>query len=292
MESIMSNNQELVDLQVSEVFRAVDQAETGFNDVASAFGKLSFKAEAEFARQALNLSLSAPADKARYALFNCTPESIYYAVAQVSSIGLSLNPKLQHAHLIPRFNPVSKRLECCLDFGYRGIIKLGTDSQAITHVTVTSVYPWEMAEGGFKWNGPSAMPDFGNINILDPRREKTPSGAAICISHLVSGGVQVTIMTRAELDAAKDMSFSPSHFKWGEQMEFKSVIKRASKLWPMTSADSRVQEAIDVLNQTGAKYNSKEIVQADPEATKPKRIAQNPMALLTQQLKQLKQPLH
>lgn len=276
-----------MELQTSQVYSAISQAEDTFTKVASAYGKLAFKSEAEFARQLISASSLVKEDKLRFALISCTPDSIYNAVAQVSTIGLSLNPKLGHAYLIPRFNSQSGKLECSLDFGYKGLIKLGIEAKAITHVGVDSIFSWDIEEGKFNWNGPTTEPDFSGINPFDSRRETIMSAGVICVSHLVGGGVQVTRMSRLELDKIRADSFSPAYKFWREQMEFRSVIKRAAKLWPMTSIDDRIQNAVDLLNGADAKYGDAQALQAEPQQPAAKIIKSNPLDILTKQLGQL-----
>jgi len=277
-----------MELQINEAYNAINQAEGAFTKIASAYGKLAFKSEAEFARQLVSNSAQVAENKLKYALISCTPESIYDAVAQVSTIGLSLNPKLGHAYLIPRYNSKSGQLECSLDFGYKGLIKLGVEAKAITHVGVDSIFAWDTSEGNFKWNGPTTEPDFSGIDPFDPRRENIMSVGVVCISHLVCGGVQVTRMNRKELDKIRDDSFSPAYHSWREQMEFRSVIKRAYKLWPMTSIDDRMQAAVDLLNNDDLKYGESQSAQAAPQSPALKTIKSNPLAALTAHLGQIK----
>jgi recombination protein RecT len=234
-------------------FAALYSAKDEFSKIASAYGKLIFKSEAEFARQKIVDSFNTKPEKAAFALFNCTPESIYNAISQVSAIGLSLNPKLQHAYLIPRANTVSGKIECSLDFGYKGLIKLGLESGAITSCVADSVFSWDMPE--WAWNGPTTEPTYGNINPFDTRRDTIMSVGVYCVSKLAGGDVQVIRMSRHELDAIRELNkYSKAYRDYREQMEFKSVIKRASKTWPMTSTDERLQAAVDSINQSDGKF--------------------------------------
>lgn len=71
-------------------------------------------------------------------LLNCTTESIKQAVESVALTGLSLNPKLQQAYLIPR--KVKGKLVCVLDPSYMGLITKMHDYKIAVDVFANVVY--------------------------------------------------------------------------------------------------------------------------------------------------------
>jgi phage RecT family recombinase len=69
-------------------------------------------------------------------LLKCTPESFYNALINITATGLTLNPMMQQAHLVPRSN--KGKLEVCLDPDYKGLvtimIKSGIAKDVFAHV--------------------------------------------------------------------------------------------------------------------------------------------------------------
>ena len=95
----------------------------------------STKKELGFAAQVIEGS-----DKLR----TCSPESIMNAVINVARTGITLNPVMKLAYLIPRGG------KCVLDFSYVGLIKMLKDNNAIKFIDAFIVYEDELTNGGFK----------------------------------------------------------------------------------------------------------------------------------------------
>ncbi len=97
----------------------VQHQEPFFNDAAAADAAISWKKESQFAIQLFQ----ANDYLAKTALAN--PISAQNAVINVAAIGVSLNPALKHAYLIPRGGRV------CLDISYMGLLNLAIESGSI-----------------------------------------------------------------------------------------------------------------------------------------------------------------
>lgn len=67
-------------------------------------------------------------------LQKCTPESIKDAVLNVARTGITLNPILKLAYLVPR------KGKCVLDFDYKGLIKVLKDQGAVKDIRGYIVY--------------------------------------------------------------------------------------------------------------------------------------------------------
>lgn len=221
--------------------QTIVNAKAKFEAIAKAHGQVVFSQEAEFARQIFSREARKPAAKAF--LFKCSQESVYNAISQVASIGLSLNPKLQHAHLIPRFITDSG-WECTLDLGYRGIVKLGVDAGVITHVNSDNIYLHDIEEGNFRYNGPTQEPSFTGINPFDKRRFGKQSEGVVTIAHLKDGGIITSYISRSELDNIASKG-GPVWNAYRDEMEKKTGLKRNSKVWPMPSDNDRLQVAME-----------------------------------------------
>ena len=81
---------------------------------------MNFAREANFALQILEGNKYLQGSK---------PESIRNAIVNVSLTGLTLNPALKYAYLVPR--KIGSDLHCILDISYIGMIKLLTDAGAV-----------------------------------------------------------------------------------------------------------------------------------------------------------------
>jgi phage RecT family recombinase len=70
-------------------------------------------------------------------LLNCTPESMKAAIVSVALTGISLNPALKYAYLVPRKK--GDELRAVLDISYMGMIKILTDAGAVKSVSADVV---------------------------------------------------------------------------------------------------------------------------------------------------------
>lgn len=107
----------------------VNRTQPRFNSIiADTSGSLLFKTEAIYAMQAmLNNELLA-----KTAFSN--PVSMDLAMAQIAACGLTLDPAMQLAYLVPRDGKV------IADISYRGLIDIAIRSRAVNLVTVKAVY--------------------------------------------------------------------------------------------------------------------------------------------------------
>jgi len=85
--------------------------------------------EISFAMQSINSSSG---------LQNCTKESLQKAVYNIALTGLSLNPVLKYAYIIPRWS--RDGTQAVLEPSYQGLIKLLTDTGSIVAMYANIVY--------------------------------------------------------------------------------------------------------------------------------------------------------
>ncbi|MHB1141430.1 MAG: recombinase RecT [Sulfuricaulis sp.] len=213
---------------------AIADAKERFFKVNSA--QLDYQAEALFALQVCQNNQFL-ADVA-----NQNPLSLRMAVANVAAIGLSLNPALGYAFLVPRDGKV------ILDVSYRGLIKIATDIGSIKWAKAELVYERDR----FRYRGPAQMPE----HKCDPFEEdRGEFRGAYCIARTPDGEVLVETIKASELDNIRDCSAAYTKSKSGPWVSFpgemckKSCIKRASKTWPKTPQDNRLAEALRILNE-------------------------------------------
>jgi recombination protein RecT len=163
-------------------------------------------------------------------------DSLKNAIVNVSAIGISLNPALKHAYLVPRDKKV------CLDVSYMGLLHLACMSGSIMwgqakivreNDTYTSLGIDKAPE--HKYN---AFSDRGGIV------------GVYCTVKTCDGDYLTEEMSLNQVYDIRDrsMAFKKNSGPWvtdPEQMIRKTVVKRASSYWPKVD---RLDNAIHMLN--------------------------------------------
>lgn len=231
-----------------------------FVELAKSHKAVNFEQEAHFALQALKAN-SFLADTAAK-----NPDSLINAVHNIASVGLSLNPALKHAYLVPRDGKV------CLDFGYKGLVHLALDSGGIRYVQAELVY----AKDKFALKSRGEEP-FHERDPFDPERGEVRG--AYSIAKTMDGEFLVETMTAKEILAIRDRTQAYKAVLAGKtkscpwttdesEMMKKTVIRRASKMWPMTNA-GRFEKALQVQDEADAIDVSPVSVEATPQIEGP-----------------------
>jgi recombination protein RecT len=207
---------------------------------------LNFESEASFAIQILSKPGNDYALKAAYN----NPQSVKDAVTNVAAMGLSLNPALKHAYLIPR--KVGDKTVIVLDISFMGLVELATAGGGVTFVQARVVHK----NDSFKDNGPGQMPEHSCNPFATDRG---PVVGAYVVAKLASGDYLTETMSVAQINDIRDRSdawkkFAKKEIKscpWStdwEEMAKKTVVKRAAKYWPKTE---RLDRATHYLNTDG-----------------------------------------
>jgi recombination protein RecT len=160
-------------------------------------------------------------------------QSVINAVTNVAAIGVSLNPARKQAYLVPRDKKV------CLDISYIGLVDLATQSGSIVWAKSELVFE----QDNFLMGEPGTLPKHQFNPFAKERGQvigayvvvKTPSGEFLCDA-----------MSLDEIHAIRDRSSAwKSWVTDPGEMSKKTVIKRASKMWPK---NDRLNMAIQHLN--------------------------------------------
>jgi len=210
--------------------------EPSFNELAKIHGAVDYRKEASFAIQALNDNPYLT----KVAMQN--QDSLKRAVVNVAAIGLSLNPVLKLAYLIPRKNKV------CLDVSYIGLIALAVEGKSIEWATAEIV----CEKDDFKCS--MGEKPVHNYSPFDNERGKIVG--AYCVAKTCSGEFITTTMSIDEIYKIRNRSESwqagkSSPWKTDEgEMIKKTVIRRGSKSWPRASTYHRMDVATEVLNES------------------------------------------
>lgn len=165
--------------------------------------------------------------------------SLNNALANVASIGLTLNPAAKEAYLVPRGGKV------CLDPGYIGLCKLATDSKAIKWVQAKPVH----AQDTFTDHGPGSKPE----HVYEAFKPRGDVVGFYCVAKLSGENDEylTSTMTLDEVNAIKNRSPAGNRGPWKtdfNEMAKKTVIRQASKLWPK-GENTRLAQAVQLSNE-------------------------------------------
>jgi len=245
---------------------------------------VNFEAECHFAMQLLekNKYLMETAQK--------NPNSLKNAIMNVSAIGISLNPALKHAYLVPREGVV------ILDISYLGLVAVACDSGTIVAAPAELVHgPRGNYQGDtYRWRGRFLPPEHESPEPFHPDRINADNPlenviGGYCVALLPSQTVIVEQMSIAEMLVIRDSSMAytkgavgkkgPWENKWSGRMGLKSIVKRAAHSWPQTGQRIRLDTAIHVLNQHEG-LREEDLAGGDQPQ---RREAAPPRALITQE---------
>jgi len=217
--------------KVAEILKGNELIER-FADVSPSW--MEYKAEMGFAVQILgaNSYLAEIAQK--------NPSSLQQAMTNVAACGLSLNPALKEAYLVPRKGKV------CFDPSYMGLCKLATDTGSVVWVQTRVV----------KENDEFILHDIGQppTHNVDPFSERGAVTGVYCVAKIHDGSFLTGTMSIAEVYAIRARSEAykadPKKTPWftdEEEMIKKTIAKRDKKMWPRSNnheAERRLAKAV------------------------------------------------
>lgn len=210
---------------------SVQGVEREFHDLAKVHGAVHWEAEKNYAIQLLYKSDFAVKVAQNH------PVSVQNAVRNVAAIGLTLNPALKYAYLVPRDGQI------CLDVSYMGLMHLAQDTGSVMWAQAKLVHENDT----YTNKGVSVEPEhvyqsFGDRGVIV---------GAYCTAKTADGDFLTHEMSIADIYAIRDRSQAWKKQKAGpwktdeKEMIKKTVVKQASKYWPKVE---RMQQAIDVIN--------------------------------------------
>ena len=227
---------------IPEYAKPVIAAKTNFLKVAD---EATFVREAGFAVQAL---------QSNSLLLKCTPASIQNAVLNVALTGITLNPAMKLAYLVPRDG------QCCLDFSYRGLIKAAVDSGAAVSINASVVYEWDdfSYEMGSEQNlsyKPNMNPPVDMDEIIkDPVKIWKHVVAAFSIARLPNGTSDFVILPAWRLKKIMETSKGKENpkmpwMRWPEEQMRKTAVKYHSKTLQGYARNDRLAKAVEIQNE-------------------------------------------
>jgi recombination protein RecT len=206
----------------------VAEVEEDFNKIAIIDNLVHFEREGKFAVQIISASEYLP---------KCSTASIRNAITNVAAVGLTLNPAMKLAYLVPRDGL------CCLDISYIGLKKLATDTGSVLDAAAEIV----RANDKFEYNGPYAPPTH-KFDPFDNDEQRGEIRGVYVWAKLHNGIDRIETLDMDEIKKIKSKSKAKSGpwQEWFEEMVKKAAMKRASKNWPRTE---RLAAAEAILNE-------------------------------------------
>lgn len=227
----MDNNSQLT-------VRDLDPIKQRFTELVD---EKTFLREASFALQAMG---------ANSYLAKSSRASLQMAVLNVAQIGLSLNPALKQAYLVPRRGR-SGDVEAQLMPSYQGLVKLITDAGTVRHM-----------EAHLIWEGDDVVIDMASASKVAKHTPYILTGKAkgdlrgvYSLATLADGSRTIEVMSRDEVFAIRERSESWRNRKEGMptiwatdegEMVRKTVIRRHFKYLPKSGAAERAADAIAI----------------------------------------------
>ncbi|NEM96194.1 recombinase RecT [Pontibacter burrus] len=212
---------------------------------------LDFGKEAGFALQILQKNTF---------LAKTNPESIKNAIVNCALTGLTLNPVLKLAYLVPR------KGECVLDPSYMGLIKVLTDAGSVKNIYAEVVYE---SDHFFIEQGTNPKIDH-KPEVLGNRGKKI---GVYAVAFLLNGGYQFEFMRADQVNAIKQRSEmgkkNDGSWKTDEdEMWKKTVVKRLYKYLPKSEISEAVVKALQLENQNnGIDFDEERAAKAKASAS-------------------------
>lgn len=218
---------------MSDLVQFVNDQQVLF-DKASSSDVVTWEKESQFAIQAFQNN--------EYLLKAAqgNPTSAQNAIVNVAAVGISLNPALKHAYLVPRSPGKGKPPMVFLDISYQGLLHIAMTSGAIEWGQAKLVYENDHYE--------NAGIDKPPVHKQNTFGDKGAIVGAYCTVKTASGDYLTEEMDLAAIQKIANTSKAANGpwKMWWEEMARKTVVKRASKYWPRAD---RVAIAADVLNE-------------------------------------------
>lgn len=178
-------------------------------------------------------------------LLECTPESVLRSVMDAAALGLEPGGPLGQAYLVPFRN--KGKPEAQLIISYRGLVALARRSGEIESVASNVVFArdrfrCDLATGVLEHepffaelpDGASQMSD----DDIDAACDRGKPIAVYCVARFVGGGQHVDVMTMADVERVRRRSRAGDSGPWVTdylEMARKTVVRRASKYWPLST---------------------------------------------------------
>lgn len=182
-------------------------------------------------------------------LKECTPTSIYSAVLQAASMGLTLNPVKGHCYLIPR--AVKKGSQTKIAYAspsYKGLIHLAVTGGLVRFLRAEVVFEADK----FEYRGPVDKPV--HIPTIKPgERVEAKAIGVYAVAKTVDGDWLAEYVDRATVQRIRQMSDFPGGTMWHPDKLWtegwkKAAIRRMAKTVPELAGTPQIEAAAAVMD--------------------------------------------
>ena len=208
------------------------------------------------------------------------------AILQCSQMGLSPDPIMGEAHLVPFNNRKKGVTECQLIPGFQGLMKLARNTGLISTIYAEAVY-----------EGDEFVQEKGLNQVLKhvpseaPEREEQRLTHVYAVARFKDGGVQFVVVPRSKIDKIRERSRSQANGPWTtdfEAMALKTGIKQLARWLPKSAelaaavgldnlADASVpQELGDFIETTAEPVNDNDGPKTLDDLAKKKEVIREP----------------
>jgi|TARA_R100000329_G_scaffold150636_1_gene144076 recombination protein RecT len=181
-------------------------------------------------------------------LVQCSPTSVYMALAKACELDLVAGGVLHRASLVPMWDKKTKGYNAELWIEYTGLMDLVKRSGEVAHFKAEVVYENDEFEHSF---------DLESGEILRHKKCHDNPGdlvLAYAVCFFKDGQRQVEVMRKDQINKIRRNSRSPDSGPWSqhtEEMWRKTVIRRICKYLPLTPKTTAVLEH-DIQSDFGA----------------------------------------
>ncbi|NQT91461.1 MAG: recombinase RecT [Lentisphaerae bacterium] len=163
----------------------------------------------------------------------CDIRSVLLAAYECSKLGLVPDRTLGHVYLVPFKDNKANCTVATVIVGYRGLIELARRSGMVGAVRSELVYE----NDEFDYIGGTKVSIRHRPWWLVKAKDSGEKIAGYCVAELHDGSQLVHVMPYCDIESAKGRSKARKSGPWvtdPEAMERKTVVRRASKMWPQS----------------------------------------------------------
>jgi recombination protein RecT len=168
-------------------------------------------------------------------LIECTPMSVLRCVVTSTQLGLDCSGILGEAYMVPFKNNKTHETEAQFIIGYRGLVSLARRTGEVKQVEAHTVHQGDTFDIEF-----GLEPRFVHRPDWGVERSRETMSHTYAIWRMEGGQVHVDVMTKKEVESIRKRSKAKDSGPWAHpddylEMAKKTVIRRSSKLVPMTA---------------------------------------------------------
>lgn len=184
-------------------------------------------------------------------LLDSTPESFLNALAGCAAVGLRPNTPEGFAYLIPYKIKNSDRYECQLVLGYKGLCQLMYRSNKISTITGHAVRQGD--EFSYERGLNEHLRHIDHTPPAAPQQSGQTGANCIAVWVIITmkdGAKAWDVMQRPDIDNIRKRSPAGANGPWVtdyEPMALKTLLRRMSKLMPMSAQDMQVVAADEAI---------------------------------------------